>query len=67
MDLSHILSLAGGIGVGAIGTALVYRNNLAKVTALLNEICGHVLAGTTEEEAKILPRVKAFIAANLHL
>jgi len=67
MNLSELCSGLSGLVIGAAATALIYKNNLAKVTALLNEITGHILAGTSEEEAKILPKIKAFISANLHL
>ena len=67
MDFSHIVSALGGVVVGAGCAALIYRNNIAKVTALLGAMVAHVLAGTAEEEAKIVPEIKAFLAAHLHL
>ena len=60
--------------LGALASALVFRNNLAamkakadELAAFLAEIAGHIKAATAEEEAKIMPKIKAFIAAHMHL
>jgi hypothetical protein len=66
-SFGHLFSGIVGAAIGAAATALIYKNNIAKVTALLTEVCGHIMAGTSEEEAKIVPKIKVWLAANLHL
>ena len=59
----HIPSLAIGAIGGSVITALVYRANTVKATALVSDLVDHIKNGTANEEAAAIAKIKTYIAA----